>query len=245
MRARDGAAGRVTALRSGALILLVGAFAFGAVELSLAASTVAASRDTTQALSSGAAISADASGATTGQRAGPVSHSSPQPTATRTPVTTLTISGSSVMVASTPALDQAIPGMAINAVVGRQFSIGLQVLASLKAQGLLRPVVVFALGTNGTVTASEISQLFAEIGPHRRLVLVNTFEARPWEHEVNSILAAAARDHPGVTLANWYATIEHRTNLLWPDGIHPQPAGGVVYAAMLRAALDRVINLPG
>ncbi len=147
------------------------------------------------------------------------------------------------MVASTPALQATLPGIYIDAVVGRQFSTGLQVISDLKAQGLLRPIVVVGLGTNGTVTAAEISQLFAEIGPDRKLVLVNTFEDRPWEQEVNSILAAAASDHPGVVLANWFTTIEHRTDLLWPDGIHPQPAGGVVYAHMLKAALGRLASL--
>ena len=157
----------------------------------------------------------------------------------------MTAVGDSVMVASTPALQQALPGIYIDAMVGRQFSTGLQVIADLKARGLLRPIVVVGLGTNGTVTADEISQLFAEIGPNRRLVLVNTFEARPWEQEVNSTLAAAASDHPGVVLANWYTTIEHRTNLLWPDGIHPQPSGGLVYAKMLKAALERLPSTPG
>jgi lysophospholipase L1-like esterase len=46
-----------------------------------------------------------------------------------------------------------------------------------------------------------------------------------------------------VVLANWYTTIEHRTDLLWPDGIHPQPAGCVVYARMLKSALERLVNL--
>jgi hypothetical protein len=48
-----------------------------------------------------------------------------------------------------------------------------------------------------------------------------------------------------VVLADWYTTIEHRTNLLWPDGIHPNPAGGIRYAQMLKAALERLVNLPG
>jgi lysophospholipase L1-like esterase len=157
----------------------------------------------------------------------------------------VTAVGDSVMVASTPALEQALPGIEINAMVGRQFSTGLQIIAMLKAAGQLRPLVVVGLGTNGTVTSAEISQLFTEIGPDRRLVLVNTYEARPWEQEVNSTLAAAAADHPGVVLADWFTAIEHRTYLLWPDGIHPQPGGGVVYASMLKAAVQRVGNLPG
>jgi hypothetical protein len=175
---------------------------------------------------------------------------SPSPTAAATPAQSpvqvsgqsVTAVGDSVMVASTPALQSALPGIYIDAMVGRQFSTGLQVIEDLKAQGLLRPIVVVGLGTNGTVTSAEISQLFAEIGPDRKLVLVNTFEDRSWEQEVNSILAEAVSEHPGTVLANWYTTIEHRTSLLWPDGIHPQPAGCVVYAHMLKAALERLVS---
>ena len=155
----------------------------------------------------------------------------------------MTAIGDSVLVASTPALQKALPGIAINAMVGRQFSTGLQVLADIKARGQLRPIVVFALGTNGTVTGGELRTLFAEVGPRRRLVLVNTFEARPWENEVNAALAAAAGSRSRVVLANWFGAIEYRTGLLWPDGIHPQPAGAVLYARMITRALDRVAAL--
>jgi hypothetical protein len=156
----------------------------------------------------------------------------------------VTAVGDSVMVASTPAIDQALPGIYIDAQVGRQFYTGLQVIADLKARGLLRKIVVVGLGTNGTVTMAEISQLLTEIGPHRRLVLVNTFEARPWEQEVNFTLAAAARDHSGVVLDDWFTAIEHRSNLLWSDGIHPLPAGGLLYARLLKAAVETATHLP-
>jgi lysophospholipase L1-like esterase len=46
-------------------------------------------------------------------------------------------------------------------------------------------------------------------------------------------------------LADWYDTIAHQTNLLWPDGIHPQPTGGIVYAKMLKTALEKVASLSG
>jgi hypothetical protein len=172
------------------------------------------------------------------------------PSGTPTPLAdvsgqSVTAVGDSIMVGATPALDQALPGIYIDAMVGRLFSTGLEVIAQLKAEGQLRPIVVVGLGTNDLVTSDEISQLFAEIG-NRRLVLVNTFDNRPYEQEVNSTLAAAAAAHPAsVVLADWYDTIDHRTDLLWPDGIHPQPEGGVVYAQMLQAALGKVATLPG
>jgi hypothetical protein len=40
-----------------------------------------------------------------------------------------------------------------------------------------------------------------------------------------------------VLLVNWHAVIEHRTKLLWGDGIHPQPSGGWVYARVVRAVV--------
>jgi hypothetical protein len=52
----------------------------------------------------------------------------------------VTAVGDSVMVAATPALRKALPGIYIDAVVGRQFSAGLQVIAALKARGLLRHI---------------------------------------------------------------------------------------------------------
>ncbi|MHB1432452.1 MAG: SGNH/GDSL hydrolase family protein [Streptosporangiaceae bacterium] len=157
----------------------------------------------------------------------------------------VTAIGDSVMVASTPALQHALPGIYIDAAVSRQFSVGLQALATIKAEGALRPVVIFALGTNGTVTSDEIAQLYSLIGPGRRLVLVNTYEARSWEYEVNSTLARASRRHANTVLANWYATISRHTNLLWPDEIHPQPAGAVLYAKMIMAALVRLAAQSG
>ncbi len=184
----------------------------------------------------------------------PAASNSPAPTSTPSAPPSLTAVsgkeitavGDSVMVAATPALDQDLPGIYIDAQVGRQFSTGLEVIAELKAQGLLRSIVVVGLGTNGTVTSDEISQLYSEIGPTRRLVLVNTYEDRSWEQEVNSTLSGAVSAHPSSTvLADWYDTIAHQTNLLWPDGIHPQPAGGIVYGKMLKTAVEKVASLHG
>ena len=81
-------------------------------------------------------------------------------------------------------------------------------------------------------------QLVRAVGPHRDLVLVNTYEARSWEAGVNRVIAAAPRRYANVVMANWFATIEHRTSLLWPDEIHPQPSGARLYARMVASAVQ-------
>jgi peptidoglycan/LPS O-acetylase OafA/YrhL len=148
---------------------------------------------------------------------------------------TVSAIGDSVMLAAAQQLHAALPGVYIDAAVSRQMSAGLQTVARLAASGLLRPVVVVGLGTNGTVTSSQIQQLRAEIGPSRWLVLVNTYEARPWQDEVNGALATAAQRYPHVLLVDWRSAITGRTGLLWDDHVHPRPAGAALYARLVRA----------
>jgi hypothetical protein len=146
------------------------------------------------------------------------------------------------MVASATALEAALPGIYIDAQVGRQMQTGLAVVQSLAAAGVLRHFVVVGLGTNGGVTPAQIRQLRRTIGASRELVLVNTFGPQPWEPEVNAVLAAARRGGR-VQLANWDLAITARPGLLWPDGIHPRPPGARLYArvvvAAIRAGLSR------
>ena len=149
----------------------------------------------------------------------------------------VTAIGDSVMLAAAAQLQAALPGVYIDAQVSRQMQTGLALVRRLAARGRLRRVVVVGLGTNGTVTSGQLRQLRAVLGPGRRLVLINTYEARPWEHEVNAAIAAARR-YPDVVMADWHHAIEHRTGLLWPDGVHPRPAGARLYARVVAAAVQ-------
>ena len=149
----------------------------------------------------------------------------------------MTAVGDSVLLASAAALESALPGVYIDAKVDRQMATGLTLVRSLAAAGRLRHVVVVSLGTNGSVTARQLRQLQRAAGPGRELVLVSTFGPQAWEHAVNTVLAAAARHGKHTELANWHAAIAARPALLWPDGIHPRPAGARLYARVVRAAI--------
>jgi hypothetical protein len=149
----------------------------------------------------------------------------------------VTAVGDSVLLASAAALEASLPGVYIDAKVDRQMPTGLTLVRSLAAAGRLRHVVVVSLGTNGSVTARQLRQLQRAAGPGRELVLVSTFGPQAWEHAVNSALAAAARQSKHTELADWHAAIAARPALLWPDGIHPRPAGARLYARVVRAAI--------
>jgi peptidoglycan/LPS O-acetylase OafA/YrhL len=149
----------------------------------------------------------------------------------------VTAIGDSVMVASAAALNATLPGIYINAEVGRAMVNGLAVIQSLAARHELRRYVVVGLGTNGPVSAAQIRQLRHLTGPNRDLILVNTFGPMPWESSVNTVLDAAGRQTAHVSLADWHAAIAGHTSLLWTDRIHPQPAGAKVYARIVLAAI--------
>ena len=141
------------------------------------------------------------------------------------------------MLASAAALEAALPGVYIDAKVDRQMPAGLAVVRSMAAASRLRHVVVFSLGTNSSVTVRQLRQLQRIAGPGRELVLVSTFGPQAWEHAVNTALAVAARHGKHTELADWHQAVAARTSLLWPDGIHPRPAGARLYARVVLATI--------
>lgn len=152
----------------------------------------------------------------------------------------VTAIGDSVMLSCAGWLDDALPGIYINAVMSRQMPSGVQVVRQLAASGQLRPVLLLGLGTNGNMAASEINQVRSIIGPHRWLVLINTYDPRPWEEPVNATIADAARHDPHVLLVDWYGAIKNHTSLLRDDEVHPLPPGAVLYTRVIKAVIESI-----
>ena len=114
-----------------------------------------------------------------------------------------------------------------------QMATGIQIVQSLAADGELRHVVVVGLGTNGPITSGQVWQLREAAGHDRELIMVNTYGPMSWEAEVNAVLAKATWHKPHVALADWADAIAAHRNLLWEDGIHPQPSGGRLYGRVI------------
>ncbi|HET8958442.1 MAG TPA: acyltransferase family protein, partial [Microcella sp.] len=155
----------------------------------------------------------------------------------------ITAIGDSVMLAAVPALQAAFPGIAIDAEVGRQMSAAPGVLTALRDAGVLREHVVLALGTNGPFDPAVLDEVRTVIGD-RQLVVVSAQAPRGWTDGVNQQLASFASVHRAVELADWRSGIAPRLELLAGDQIHPGPTGGEVYASEVRAALQRLADLP-
>lgn len=152
----------------------------------------------------------------------------------------VTAIGDSVMLASAPGLLETFPGIHVDAEVSRSMWTAPEILTRLADQGQLREYVVVALGTNGPVDGATLEDVARIVGPARHLVLVNAFAPRDWIPGVNQEIAAFAASHRGVSIADWSAAIDDRTDLLASDRIHPGAAGGKVFADAVATAVQRV-----
>lgn len=171
------------------------------------------------------------------------SKTAPLPAAPRLTGTDISAFGDSVMLASAPELTAALPGVFIDAAVSRGMGTGVSLVADAAAQGSLRHVVVIGLGTNGPVSTDELHSLRENAAGHP-IVLVNAYGEREWIPGVNDTISAFADQHRGVVVADWQNTVTGVDGALAGDGIHPNPAGGEIYATSVEAALT-ALDEPG
>ncbi len=141
-----------------------------------------------------------------------------------------TVVGESVTLGAAQAL-QAQWGEAvqIDAVEGRQFDDGVQVVEALAGAGRLTPVVILHLGNNGVAPQGSLDRAVTAVGPDRRLVLVSVRVPRRWEGQVNGEILRAVDQHPNVVLADWNTVSASEPGLLVDDGVHLTARGQQVY----------------
>jgi len=146
--------------------------------------------------------------------------------------------GDSVMLGARGSLQAAIPGMVVDAVVSRQFANAIAVLQSYKDQGLLPPVVVVHLGTNGRFGDPEFDTMMATIGPERQVYFLTARMPRSWEADVNAHLTAGVSRHTNAHLIDWRAFSGCHSDWFARDGFHVTSEGARNYAEFVRAQIS-------
>lgn len=149
----------------------------------------------------------------------------------------VTVIGDSVTLISAEALQNALPGIHIDAEVSRQMKTTPEIAAGLAGAGTLRPYVVLSLGTNSTVNERVMDEAIGAIGPDHTIVLVTGAGGRSWIGPTNDQMRAAATRYTNVVVADWQAAIAANPEGLGKDGVHPQPAGQEIYAQTILAGL--------
>jgi lysophospholipase L1-like esterase len=95
------------------------------------------------------------------------------------------------------------------------------------------------MGENGPVFAPDIAALRKALAGVPEVLLLNVRVPRSWQGEVNHILAKTARQWPQAKIVDWHDASAN-PDLLYDDGIHPNPKGQKVYARLV----DKALGLP-
>ena len=167
----------------------------------------------------------------------------PRPTTARVPVTpvatvgTSTAWGDSVLLGASWALKEAIPGVVVNAVVGRQAGALLAGVSELRRAGLLGQTVIIHVGDNGLFLRSSLDNALTALADRKRVVIVTIAVPRRWEDPTNALLRSVAAAHPkNVVIADWHAAAQGHPEYFVKDGVHLTIPGARAFAATIAAA---------
>ena len=146
--------------------------------------------------------------------------------------------GDSVMLGSAGPLQKEVEISVLDAEVGMQVFHAIDVLRSRRAAGQLGETVVIHLGNNGAFTRGQFEEMMRVLADVDRVVFVNVRVARAWEAPNNEVISAGVGRHPNAELIDWYSASAGQPELFVSDGVHLQPPGQRLYAAMISERVE-------
>lgn len=152
----------------------------------------------------------------------------------------ITFIGDSIGIDIAPDLQEYYPNMYLDAKVGRQFYQAKTIVSDLLASNKLGSTVVIELGSNGSVSESQMRGLIELIGSYRKIVFVNTQVPRAWCDTVNSTLTKVSAEYSNTTVANWYDASVGKSEYFWKDGFHPNSTGSPILAKIVADAIEDI-----
>lgn len=150
----------------------------------------------------------------------------------------VTAIGDSVMLGAANSMMNDMPGIYVDAVVGRQITDANSIIDSLKQQGRLGNIVIIHLGTNGNRAVEKYISIIDDIGQDKKVFWV-TSHGVDWSHEVNITINDAASQRKDITVLDWDSYSQGHPDWFYSDGIHLTPPGRDAYAQFLKDAVDK------
>lgn len=145
----------------------------------------------------------------------------------------ITVIGDSLMINVKPVLQKRLPGIVIDAEIGRQMYEVTDVISRLREEGRLRKIVIIELGTNGAFTEKQLTKTLDSLQGSKEIVLVNTRVPKPWETVVNETLTKVAESYPKTKLINWNSASRGHDDYFYSDGVHLTQTGAEAYGEIL------------
>lgn len=158
----------------------------------------------------------------------------------------VTIIGDSITEGSQDAIKGLLPNADVTAQVSKQFGHGsssnpggLDILTDFKNQNKIRKKLVFALGTNGDVSQSDLDQVLQTAGDNTEVFFVtNWTTSNNYDHN-NSLFNNAPSNHNNVRVIDWKGVVSADPGkYLGGDGIHPNDEGKQKFAELIKEAVS-------
>jgi len=149
----------------------------------------------------------------------------------------ITAIGDSLMIDVEPVLKNRLPGIVIDAQIGRQMYQATDVISRLQKEGKLGKTVIIELGTNGSFTERQLTETLESLKGTEEIVLVNTRVPRPWETVVNETLTKVSESYSNTKLIDWYSASSGHDDYFYPDGVHLNQAGAEACCEIMIEAL--------
>jgi hypothetical protein len=147
--------------------------------------------------------------------------------------------GDSVMLDAQEPLQTCLPNAQIDAAVSRQWSDGEAVLQGVMAGASPPSVVIVGLGTNGPITDADFDAMMSILQRASRVVFVTVHVDRPWQDQVNGVLASGVARYPKAVLADWASLAAQHPEWFYSDGTH-LPIDGVGAQALAALIASKV-----
>ena len=168
----------------------------------------------------------------------------------------VTIIGDSITNGAKAAILEVLPKAEIVAQDSKQFAggaadnpSGIEIAQQLKSNGKLRQIVIFALGTNGTVTKNDIDAALKAVGPDKQVFFVTNYDIVKTNKydDNNKAFAAAVAGNNNVGVIDWknavLAASGSPIDYVRDEGVyavHPTAKGQKLFAETIKNAISGV-----
>ncbi|OON60830.1 hypothetical protein B0920_17915 [Massilia sp. KIM] len=153
--------------------------------------------------------------------------------------------GDSVLLGASSYLSRTIPGIHIDAAVGRQASQGLKVVQEWRARAGKASTVLVHLGTNGYINEDQFRELLQALADRKSVIVINVHAGRRWTAPNNEIIGRLAREFVNVRVIDWDALAANHPEYFVKDGIHLTKKGILALSARVKAATGGTVIAPG
>ncbi|MDB5793376.1 MAG: hypothetical protein JWQ80_3400 [Massilia sp.] len=152
--------------------------------------------------------------------------------------------GDSVLLGARGHLSKTIPGIRVDADVGRQASQGLKVVKLWRSKSGKASTILLHLGTNGYINEAQFRELLGELADRKSVIVINVRANRRWTAPNNGMIARLAPQFPNVRVIDWHGLASSRPEYFVKDGIHLTTKGMRALTWQIKAATGGAVIIP-